>query len=105
MTNTLPAMSSDIYMNVVHALRAHWQAHDNAYPQKLILSPSQADRLLELQRVGMVPFPDARTTPRRDRFMGATIEVDASTSGVIVAVDGTQSPIEPVGETPAHATV
>ena len=89
--HTLQAMS-DVYMNVVHALRAHWQAHDNAYPQKIVLTPAQADRLLELQQVGMVPFPDARTTPRRDRFMGATVEVDANTSGVLIAVDGTEMP-------------
>ena len=93
--HTLQAMS-DVYMNVVHALRAHWQAHDNAYPQKIVLTPAQADRLLELQQVGMVPFPDARTTPRRDRFMGATVEVDANTSGVLIAVDGTEMPLEAV---------
>ena len=86
---------SDIYMNVVHALRAHWQAHGDAYPQKIVLTPAQADRLLELQKVGMVPFPDARQTPSRDRFMGAVIEVDAATSGVIIAVDGTEQSIEP----------
>lgn len=100
--HTLQVMS-DIYMNVVNALRAHWQAHGNAYPQKIVLTPSQADRLLELQRIGMVPFPDARTTPRADRFMGANIEVDAATTGVIVAVDGTVAPVEPepVSETAA----
>ncbi|QNP48684.1 hypothetical protein [Diaphorobacter aerolatus] len=89
---------SDIYMTVVHALRAHWKAHDDAYPQKIVLSPAQADRLLELQTVGMVAFPDARTTPRRDRFMGASIEVDAASSGVLVAMDGTEIPLDSLPE-------
>ncbi|MBF5004744.1 hypothetical protein [Diaphorobacter caeni] len=95
---------SDIYMNVVHALRAHWQAHGDAYPQKIVLTPAQADRLLELQKVGMVPFPDARQTPSRDRFMGATIEVDATTTGVLIAIDGTQTPIEPPADAPSTET-
>ena len=86
--------SSEIYMKVVNALRSHWQAHDNAYPQKIVLSPAQADQLLQLQRVGMVPFPDARTTPRIDSFMGAVIEVDAASSGVMISIDGTQTSIE-----------
>jgi hypothetical protein len=86
---------SEIYMNVVNALRAHWKAHDDAYPQKLVLTPSQADQLLELQKIGMVPFPDARSTPRIDRFMGTAIEIDPATTGIIVAADGTPSPIEP----------
>ncbi|QIL79477.1 hypothetical protein G7047_05835 [Diaphorobacter sp. HDW4A] len=89
---------SDIYMNVVHALRAHWQAHGDAYPQKIVLSPAQADRLLALQQVGMVAFPDARITPRRDRFMGARIEIDAASSGVLIAIDGTETPIAPPSE-------
>ena len=86
---------SDVYMNVVNALRAHWQNHNNAYPQKIVLTPSQAEQLLELQRVGMVPFPDARTTPRIDRFMNTPVETDASTSGVLIAVDGSEVSIEP----------
>ena len=80
---------SEIYMNVVNALRAHWKDHNEAYPQKIVLTQAQSDQLMELQRVGMVPFPDARTTLRADRFMSTPIEVDASTTGVMVAVDGT----------------
>jgi len=92
---------SDIYMTVVHALRAHWKAHSDAYPQKIVLSQTQAERLLELQQIGMVPFPDARSTPRIDRFMGTAIEIDPSSAGMLIAHDGTQVPLEQPAETQA----
>lgn len=85
--------SSDIYMSVVNALRQHWQAHNEAYPQKIILTQQQADDLLHRQQVGMVAFPDARTTPRIDRFMNTPIEIDASTTGVMIGIDGQPTPL------------
>jgi len=71
----------------------------NAYHQKLILTPEQADDLLACQLYGQVSFPGA-TPPPRDMFKDRPIEVRPDTPGEIVAHDGTVTPLSEYDEEP-----
>jgi hypothetical protein len=86
-----------IFRQVNNAYRAHWRAHDSKYPQKLVLTTSQADDLLLCQRYGQVSFPGAQP-PQRDRFNDRPIEITDSTPGEIVAHDGTVTPLSDYDE-------
>lgn len=81
-----------IFRRVHNAYRAHWRSHDNRYPQKLVLTTEQADDLLCCQLCGQAAFPGA-TPPRRDVFNDRPIEISETTTGEIVAVDGTATPL------------
>lgn len=81
-----------IFRQVNNAYLAHWKAHDNKYPQKLILTSAQADDLVDCQRLGRYSFPDA-APPLRDSYNDRPIEIRDDTPGEIVAHDGTVIPL------------
>jgi len=85
---------SNIYETLVSAIRAHWTAHGQQYPQKILLTPQQHRELLDQRRTGRIALGSGGE-PEVDRFLGALLEIDASTPGAIVAVDGTVSPLLP----------
>lgn len=85
---------SSIHQSITDAIRAHWQAHNNAYPQKIILSPAQNLELREMQRIAGIGQGKPADAPlRTDKFLGVIIEVEASSTGVLIAHDGTQHPL------------
>lgn len=81
-----------IFRQAHNAFRAHWRAHDNKYPQKLILTSAQADDLRDCQVLGQVAFPGVKP-PKRDEFNQRPIEIRDDTPGEIVAHDGTVTPL------------
>lgn len=81
-----------IFKRAVNAFRAHWKAHGNASPQKLILTREQADDLHQARQYGLMAFPEASDRPR-DLFFNRPIEVSETTAGEIVAIDGTTTPL------------
>jgi len=84
-----------IYEQLLTALKAHWKAHNNAYPQKFIISPADNATLKDARasiNVAVTGKPlDDHTT-----FMGVKIEVNDSSPGVMVAGDGTETPLSAV---------
>lgn len=86
-----PSMAT-IFRIAGSAIRAHWKTHNNAYHQKLVLTPEQVDDLVACQLYGQVAFPGA-IPPRRDMYMGRPIEMRHDTLGEIVAHDGTSTPL------------
>lgn len=81
-----------IYETLVVALRGHWKAHAEAYPQKFILSPAQHRELTETvasvrKGIAVAPAPDPK------KFMGAKLEIQDGSLGVMVAVDGVETPL------------
>lgn len=86
-----------IFRQATNAFRTHWRAHDNKYPQRLILTPAQADDLRDCQIFGQVSFPDA-TPPERERFKDRPIEIRDDTPGEIVAHDGSVTPLSDYDE-------
>lgn len=79
---------ASIFDTLITSIRAHWKAHDNKYPQAIRLTPAQVDELMRLRRVGS---SKPGSIVDRTTFLGAKIEEDAATPGVIVAVDGTET--------------
>lgn len=76
-----PGESSRLHSAIVGAFRAHWKSHDNKYPQKLVMPPSHERRLAAYLD------PKAPGT-----YWGVTIEIDHSSPGIMIAIDGTVMP-------------
>ena len=83
---------SKIYEAVVVAIRDHWKNHDNRYPTKILLTAEQHKELVDHRRAGSVALNDDRE-PESDMFMGTPLGVDEGTAGVMLAVDGTETPL------------
>jgi hypothetical protein len=82
-----------IYETLVAALRGHWKAHAEAYPQKFILSPAQHRELTETvasvrKGIAAAPADDPM------KFMGARLEIQEGSPGLMVAVDGVETPLQ-----------
>ena len=86
-----PSMAA-VYRQVRNAIAAHWKAHQNAYPERIVLTNAQADALLHCQLYGQVAFPGI-DAPRRDLFSACPITIDDNDPGSIVAHDGTVTPL------------
>ena len=80
---------ANIYLSLVKAITDHWKAHDNKYPLKIMLTPDQLNTLNESRRIGRIALGDDRPVTDSD-FMGVRLEQDASTPGVLIAVDGSE---------------
>jgi hypothetical protein len=83
---------SKIYEAVIVAIRDHWKNHDNQYPVKVLLTSVQHQELLDHRRAGSVALNDD-SEPEPDVFMGTPLAVDDRTIGVIVNLDGTETPL------------
>ena len=81
-----------IYDQLFTALKAHWKAHDNAYPQKFILSSADSAVLKEA-RTAINKAVTGKALSDHTTFMGVKLEVDDGSPGVVIAVDGTETPI------------
>ncbi len=81
---------SNIYDAITKAISAHWKAHDNKYPQKIVLSPEQRAAFMRMRNLGRDPGHEIHET----HFMGVAIEGVAGAPGYLVAVDGGQVALE-----------
>lgn len=81
-----------IYEQLLTALKAHWKAHNNAYPQKFILS-SADNATLKDTRVSISKAATGKATDDYTNFMGVKLEVNDASPGVVIAVDGAESPL------------
>lgn len=81
-----------IYEKLLSALKTHWKAHSNAYPQKFVISSSD-----------FAALKDARSSTRKavtgndvddhTKFMGVKLEISDSAPGAVVDKDGTEMPL------------
>ncbi|QHJ00924.1 hypothetical protein GT347_24795 [Xylophilus rhododendri] len=85
-------MSSNIYESLVGALRAHWTAHGNQNPRKLIIGSTQYRELMELRQTGRTALGDV-PPPEKDSFLGVALEIDDGSPGAIVGIDGQTTPL------------
>lgn len=86
-----PGMTT-LYLQMGEKLSEHWKAHGNAYPQKFVLSPPLRDEYLKnlswlAENRGIAP-------PLPEKHMGVRIEVDEASPGVMVAIDGSEVPLQ-----------
>lgn len=81
-----------IYEQLVTALKAHWKAHNNAYPQTFILSSADHATLKDA-RASISKAVTGEALDDHRKFMGVKLEVNDSSPGVVIAVDGTEIPL------------
>lgn len=81
-----------IYDHLLAALKAHWKAHNNAYPQKFILSPAD-NEVLKDARGSINKAVTGKDFSAHTTFMDVKIEARDSSPGIVVAVDGTETPL------------
>lgn len=81
-------MPSGTHHVLAQAIRAHWAAHQNAYPQRIILTHAQHDDLIRLVTIGRAGEAPADS----DTFQGCKIE--RGNSAVLVSADGTEVPLD-----------
>lgn len=90
-------MSTPLYFQITAALSAHWKAHGNKYPQKILLTPTQHQGLCDYRYMAGTGEPSPAKAPRAaagEKFMGVLIEHDDRTPGVMVGVDGVEIPLQ-----------
>lgn len=86
-------MAITIHQQIVAAFRAHWTAHGNKYPAKLVLTTPQLDEFLYQRTTGAVGYGGAEK-PSRTSFWSTPIVEDPATPGVLVGVDGVEIPLQ-----------
>lgn len=81
-TKDTPGEAAHIHKAVIDAFRSHWKAHNNKYPQKLIMN-SQQERAFRC-------FHNSHNPP--GMYFGVPIEIAPTSPGVMIALDGTVMP-------------
>lgn len=81
------------YDLALQAIRKHWAENENAYPQKLLLTPAQYDELMRARRNGRVAINMGDDGLDKERFMGVPLAQSESTLGVLVTADGQEWPL------------
>ena len=74
-----PGDSSRVHIALVNAFRAHWKAHSNKYPKKIIIT--------QFQERALSGFINPKCDPPGS-YWGVSIEIDPGTPGVMIAIDG-----------------
>ena len=83
---------TDMYDTMVAALREHWKAHDNAYPQRFELTQSTWDALVEQRTLVNKTMNFNQRTALGEDFLGVPMVV-SNEGNALVAVDGTRVPL------------
>ncbi|MDN5505015.1 MAG: hypothetical protein L0H10_14545 [Comamonas sp.] len=71
-----------VHKRVCQSFLRHWQAHNNAYPKLIKLPPEELRQFNHVNSFG-----------KPNELWGVPIEIDTSTTGVMIAVDGTEMPL------------
>ncbi len=80
-----------IHSRAMNAFRAHWRTHGTTPPQKLVLTPNQAEDLYLCRLYGCVAMPGVK--PSKTEFNGRPVELSDATVGMLVAHDGMEMPL------------
>lgn len=84
----------NIYDSMVSALRDHWKANANAYPQRFELTQATLDGLVSDRRLvnETMNFPLNQKVGYEKEFLGVPIQVSAD-GNVLVALNGERVPL------------
>ena len=83
---------SSLYDSMTSALREHWKAHDNAYPQRFELTASALDALVAHRTLVNKTMNFSLSSEFDKEFLGVPVVV-SDAGNVMVAVDGTRVPL------------
>ena len=84
----------NIYDSMISALREHWKANNNAYPQRFELTQSTFDGLLADRRLvnETMNYPLNLKNGYEKEFLGVPVAVSVE-GNAMVAMDGTRVPL------------
>ena len=84
----------NIYDSMIGALREHWNANKNAYPQRFELTQSTFDGLLADRRLvnETMNYPLNLKNGYEKEFLGVPVAVSPE-GNAMVALDGTRVPL------------
>lgn len=85
---------SSLYDTMICALREHWKANANAYPQRFELTQTTLDGLVSDRRLvnETMNFPLNQKIGYDKEFMGVPVAVSAD-GNVLVALNGERVPL------------
>lgn len=83
---------TNIYDSMTSALREHWKAHENAYPERFELTQSTLNELVAKRELVNTSMNFKMSTAAAKEFLGVPIQVSAE-GNVMVAADGTRVPL------------
>lgn len=89
--------TTPLHFLIIDRLREHWKAHDNKYPQRVILTPAQHQTMNDWRYMATRRETDPSKGPRAqagEKFMGVPIEHSETTPGVMVDVNGVEIPLQ-----------
>lgn len=84
---------TNIYEAAVAALTAHWAAHNNQYPQKLVLSAAHHAELMRLRQTGTEGLNADPSKLDLSKFMGVPVVIEEGASSALIVADGTAQPL------------
>lgn len=76
----------NLYDSMIGALREHWKANDNAYPQCFELTQASFDGLIALRRIVIEGLGSKELPGGKDKFLGVKIVIGSSNA--LIAKDG-----------------
>jgi hypothetical protein len=81
----------NIYDSMISAVREHWKANNNAYPQRFELTQSTLDGLLADRRLvnETMNYPLNLKNGYEKEFLGVPVTV-SSEGNALIALDGTR---------------
>ncbi len=84
----------NIYDSMISAVREHWKANNNAYPQRFELTQSTLDGLLADRRLvnETMNYPLNLKNGYEKEFLGVSVAV-SSEGNALIALDGTRVPL------------
>ena len=83
---------ANLYESMTGALREHWKAHNNAYPQRFELTASAHAALVENRELVVKSMNYSNRSALGEDFLGVPIVV-SDAGNVMVAVDGSVVPL------------
>lgn len=90
-------MATPLHFLIIERLREHWRAHDNKYPQRVLLTPAQHQQMNDWRHMSETGELDKAKHPKAvagEKFMGVLIEHDERTVGVMIDVNGVEIPLQ-----------
>lgn len=83
---------ANLYDSMTQALRTHWKANDNAYPQKFVLTEPALKTLNDLRTLVNTTMANKFRQGWETDFLGVKIEI--GNTNHMVGADGSTVPLE-----------
>ena len=80
-----------VHKRVCHSFLQDWKAHNNAYPQKFVLTDSALTTLNQVRKLVNESIASPLQSGWEREFMGVPLEIGPANA--MVGLDGTETPL------------